>query len=366
MYGSKIITIVSLIGTVITLIVFGFGQDIVIPFYIRILICLLIPVLFLLYIIYYRFKFYKNLELMNKISLIDEIKASKKEIMNIVDSLKSEIINSKTEIDKLITKSKSELIDSNTAINDTISHSKVEIIQQISGTIALHNPKDPLEENLTYQDIEFAIYCLVDQIIKANDITKKEPFLKEIKGKKNVYDTQKNLIICIDRGGAIIGGLLGKSLVLPVASIGIRYAANSPLSQEKGKKGIDTAVDAEKNLTNIDFQKVERILLVDDVIRSGATMNAAKNLLEKYSHSNNSTIQIKIACILKEVLYTHPHQNDDHVIPDFFVYHTKKHEIHTPWDLTHLWDESESKVRKSIPRFEKLCTNVAKRDYLEK
>lgn len=263
------------------------------------------------------------------------------------------------------------------------------------------NYKDPsklVEKNLTFEDIEFSISCLVRKIINSNFLEKKEYKFHwdEIQGddsrifieylirnyginwvkkakiqriddsnilisdvnqfimlrlnkEKNKailvidgkyhdfnlnidngdqiinhieYDPIKNIIIGIDRGGAIVGAMLGKKLHLPATTIAINWAK----SQEKlTHRGVETSLEFCGGLKNIDFENVTKILLVDDVIRTGMNMASAKNNLE--NTIENKEIQYNILCILYQ------RQMPDYAFkPDLKIYDTKLTEIRMPWD----------------------------------
>lgn len=97
-------------------------------------------------------------------------------------------------------------------------------------------------------------------ILKIADSKNYEFLAKEENSKLKIYryDPKKNIIIGVDRGGAIVGGMLAKNLGLAITTLAISYA-NPPKT----------------NLKNIDFCCVKKILLVDDAIRKGGTMKAA-------------------------------------------------------------------------------------------
>jgi len=182
----------------------------------------------------------------------------------------------------------------------------------------IKNPRDLIDEDLTDHDIEFAIYCLVNKIKRSNFLIEIQP------GRHGLYDSNRNLIIGIDRGGAIVGGLLGKCLGLSITTIGIRYSINSPL----GIYGINTPVDAQLNLANVNFKEVRRIILVDDAIRTGYTMNAAKDMLINFRNNHNLAFELVTASILF-VVDPHP----QHRIPDFYIYKTTNAALYFPWDV---------------------------------
>lgn len=178
--------------------------------------------------------------------------------------------------------------------------------------------------SIRYTDIEYAIYQLGESLGKSNDF-----LIEEIPGNSN-FDKEKNIIIGIDRGGAIVGGLLGKMLKLPVTTIGMRYAKNSPLDD----RAYITAVDAEKNFKNLDFSKVERIILIDDAVRTGTNLTeAVKNLnnyIENQTHDTlrRNQILIKTACILKVNTNAVPGIEQPHV----FIFNTDISRLSMPWD----------------------------------
>jgi adenine/guanine phosphoribosyltransferase-like PRPP-binding protein len=190
------------------------------------------------------------------------------------------------------------------------------------------DPKVEVTSNLTYSDVEFAIDTLVTQI-------QNTPAALQIPNAPGAPSyAQINLIIGIDRGGAIVGGILGKRLKLPVTTIGIRYAINSPLPPVQGPGGalipggVPTPVKAQSNLLNIDFTHVQRVFLVDDSVRQGNTMNAALTILTQHAQQNNLKFTTFTACILNELQWPGRH------VPNlnFFVYHTHQNNIYLPWD----------------------------------
>jgi hypoxanthine phosphoribosyltransferase len=197
------------------------------------------------------------------------------------------------------------------------------------------DPRQDVTNHLNYRDVEFAIYCLVNQLLESR-------FLIEIEPGSKHFDPCKNLVIGIDRGGAVVGGLLAKSLGLPLTVIGVRYAANSPLPDST-----PTSILFRNNLVNIDLNSVQRIILIDDTIRTGSSMKIA---LDELLNKNKERGIIKLACILKITGYRYI------IEPDYFVYHSPNSRINPPWDISHLWDFTDpSRIRKTVKLFESLC-----------
>lgn len=225
----------------------------------------------------------------------------------------------------------------------------------------IKNPENDVAQNLSFIDIEFAIYCLVHQIVRLEFLLKDPKDL-------NKYHMHKNLIIGIDRGGAIVGGLLGKSLVLPVTTVGIKYSFNSPLSHTEKGASINEipntpAIDYSSNLINVDLTNVERIILVDDAVRTGTSMKTAINLLETIKSEKNLKFEFITACVLREVMTTRPVLKDPtaktRAFPDIYVYKTEKLNVNPPWDLTHIWDDEETtRIQKPNPRYDGFCNKV--------
>lgn len=183
---------------------------------------------------------------------------------------------------------------------------------------SLNKAKDPsisVVENLSYIDLEFAIYNLTKQIVDSNFLT------LDKSGKK--FDAKKNIIIGIDRGGAIVGGMLAKNLGLAIETLAVFYA-NPPQT----KMGVETSIRAGGCLENIDFFNVEKVLLVDDAIRTGVSMTKAVDMLNQIlkEKGKSDQIEVKIACILSILEYRKL------VNPHFSVYKTEYLTIKLPWD----------------------------------
>jgi hypoxanthine phosphoribosyltransferase len=93
---------------------------------------------------------------------------------------------------------------------------------------------------------------------------------KEILGKiKKINFPDSDLIIAINRGGLNPAKLLSKRLKLKVKTININYRDDNHIPKYKNPKII-------KKLKI----KNKRILLVDDVSRTGKTLRTAKKLLK--------------------------------------------------------------------------------------
>lgn len=207
-------------------------------------------------------------------------------------------------------------------------------------------PKDPrqdVKENLTYRDIEFAISCLMMKLKNSGKLKK----IDERDVREKNLSTEKNMIIGIDRGGAIVGGLLAKGLHLATKNVGIYWVYPSKVGV--GKK---TPIIPERCLDNINFNNVETVILVDDAIRSGKSMKELIRLLGEKNPNNNKFKVLKV-CILD--VYN-LQDRDNAVNPDFFVYKYRSedqndaHKIDLPWDN---WDPIKIK-----DEWKEYCDNV--------
>lgn len=236
----------------------------------------------------------------------------------------------------------------------------VEIIklrEQLATTI---KPKDPYilipdGDHLRYPDVKFAVYCLSKKIEESDFFGNKDA--------GNNYNAKKNIIIGIDRGGAIVGGLLAKNLGVAVTTLAINWADRPP----KDKIPADpdplhrkaTSIIFKKNLDNIDFKNVKNILLVDDAIRKGNAMIAAERLVrDKLSKinkvGNENLISINIACIL----YV---QQANQIIglPEFCVYQTKDTKLWLLWDT----NRPEMKIKADEKKlFDEYYNRIPKRE----
>lgn len=150
--------------------------------------------------------------------------------------------------------------------------------------------RELVKENLKCIDVEYAIDELIGDI-------KSRGFKPDI-------------IIGIDRGGAIVGGMLAKYLGLPLTTI----SSSPDWTISSSEKSLDEGI---KDLTkNIE----KKILLVDDACRQGDTLKNAHDVLNKCKFR-----ELKTATILNEV------RRRKKIVPDFFVYEIKG-DILMPWD----------------------------------
>lgn len=205
-------------------------------------------------------------------------------------------------------------------------------------------PKDPSKliaghQHIEYPDVKFAIYALSKKI-------KHDPnfFVRDVDGK---CDARKNIIIGIDRGGAILGGLLAKNLGVAIKTLAINWANRLPQRIPEEEPDLNrrvTSIIVGKCLENIDFENVMNILLVDDTVRGGKTMVAAKTLLRNILNEKKKNflfvcddnraarageIKIDIACILYQHEDRHPIR-----LPKYCVYQTKTVKRWLLWDTT--------------------------------
>ena len=168
-------------------------------------------------------------------------------------------------------------------------------------------PKDkdePVKENLNFIDIKYAIGELIEDM-------RRRGFYPDV-------------IVGIDRGGAIVGGMLAKRLNRPLTTISSspRWTISSPiLSLDDG------LLDQEKR--DEKYKNIKKILLVDDMVRTGETMERAYDTFK--TDEKLKLMDRKTAIILKEEVGLGP-SSEGKVPLDFFVYETKQKDIRMPWD----------------------------------
>jgi hypoxanthine phosphoribosyltransferase len=154
---------------------------------------------------------------------------------------------------------------------------------------------------LSYVDVEYSI----DELIK------------DIRG------FSPDIIIGIDRGGAIVGGMLAKYLERPLTTMSssIAWTISDPLSS------LDDGV---KHLGKQRTEKYnnKKILLVDDVCRGGGTLKRAYKVLDE-----KCNFELQTAVILNEKREVGPSKV---FMPNFFVYETERLNVRMPWDKAHV------------------------------
>ena len=166
------------------------------------------------------------------------------------------------------------------------------------------DPTKPVVENLTYNDVEFAIKKLHNDMIDQNYIP--------------------DIVVSIDRGGAIVGGMLSKALSKTLT--GISAAEKWTISSTTDS--LDLAV---RNMMNERFElPLNNILVVDDASRSGFTSDIAFRCLEDIKKQTSSTVEFKFAVILNQIGLLGPAAHKRQ--PDFWVFETEMGNIAMPWD----------------------------------
>ena len=165
-------------------------------------------------------------------------------------------------------------------------------------------PKDPsadVIENLNLRDVEYAIDRLSADMLK--------------------NEVHPDIIVGVDRGGAIVSGMLGKALGLPV--VHISSAKTWTISSSLGS--LDEGLrDADKRNPESSFGS---ILLVDDASRSGRRLERARLTLKRIADLEQS--ELNTAVILYVERTGSAAQIRD---PNFLVYRTKNSVLALPWD----------------------------------
>jgi len=155
------------------------------------------------------------------------------------------------------------------------------------------------KESLSYVDVAYAIDELVADI---------RGFAPSV---------TPDVIIGIDRGGAIVGGMIAKYLECPLTTI----SSSDDWTISDTMSSLDDGVKDPTQRTD-KYQRIEKILLVDDACRSGNTLRKAYDILNEKCDFN-----LKKVTILNEKRVHHKQ-----ITPDFFVYKTKQSNVLMPWD----------------------------------
>lgn len=148
---------------------------------------------------------------------------------------------------------------------------------------------------LSYVDVEYSI----DELIK------------------EIIGFSPDIIIGIDRGGAIVGGMLAKYLERPLTTM-------SSSDKWTISKSILSSLDDGIKDSEEGAKKISKILLVDDACRTGATLKKAYNTLKAIPG-----YELKTATILNEERELGPSKVCK---PNFYVYKTEQANVRMPWD----------------------------------
>lgn len=164
------------------------------------------------------------------------------------------------------------------------------------------SPKDIqkyVNENLTFVDVEHAIKALIDMLRSASFVP--------------------DIIIGIDRGGAIVAGILGKALGKPITTMTVARRWTLSDSEKSLDEGLKNP-----HSRRADFGALKNILLVDDACRAGTTLASAFDSLRGVGALHDITIKTAVILNQKQL---HPK-----IEPDFYAYTTEKGTILLPWD----------------------------------
>ena len=155
-----------------------------------------------------------------------------------------------------------------------------------------YDPLDPakpvMRDAMEYKDVQLAITRLVDLL----------------------HPRRPDVVLGVDRGGAIIGGILAKQLGIPFRHLyllgdGGGFAPGYDVSELKNKV----------------------VVLVDDCSRTGRTLDQAVACVR--SHQGLKELITVVA------LFTPPARRgrESRTIPDYYAYHTDRANIKMPWDV---------------------------------
>ncbi len=161
---------------------------------------------------------------------------------------------------------------------------------------AIHHPSQLVgTEGLGYEDIKNGVLILAEYAKTYNP----------------------DFIYGINRGGAILGGLLAKQLNKPCV-----YILTVNYDRAPGKRIIEHRGDKKEIFG--------KILLVDDAIRKGDHMREAA----VYLKSRYGNVEIRSAVLLKmDVPHFGPEESTFHEIIDLSVFRTNQSSALLPWDI---------------------------------
>ena len=156
----------------------------------------------------------------------------------------------------------------------------------------LFDPLDPEEpvtrDEMEYKDVQLATTRLVE--------------LLRLR--------RPDLVLAVDKGGSIIGGILAKQLDIPIRHL-YRLA---------NRVGFSSGYDVSELKNKV-------VVLVDDCSRTGRTLGQAVSHVR--SHPELEELVIVVA------LFTKPGRRgqDSRTIPDYYAYQTNRVDIRMPWDV---------------------------------
>jgi hypoxanthine phosphoribosyltransferase len=153
------------------------------------------------------------------------------------------------------------------------------------------DPSQPINKDaLEYKDIRNAITLLVDKLRPKNP----------------------DVILGIDRGGAIVGGILAKHFGVPIHL----------LHRSDSKEGFCSYFDS----SEVDGKVVA---LVDDASRTGRSIEKAKNYVKNQFSPQN--LMVAVVLLTKTEYLRHKDITAAKLV-DCYAYFTSRSDIKLPWD----------------------------------
>lgn len=141
---------------------------------------------------------------------------------------------------------------------------------------------------------------------------------------EEVAGFRPNVVVGIDRGGAIVAGVLAKHLRLPVSTI----ASNPRWMLSSPEGSLDEAIKTEF----AQGRAFQRILIVDDALRFGTTMRRAVEVLRRLRPDSEIRTAV-LLCLSASAGPTGRDRLGPHKAnPDYLVYTTTRQDVRLPWD----------------------------------
>lgn len=185
----------------------------------------------------------------------------------------------------------------------------VDLVKRVHKKFSKSPPALPSESPLPGPPANISANLSLGQVEKA--IQYIEGLLVEERGDK----FRPDVIIGIDRGGAIVAGMLGKKMDRKVTTITL--SRDWSLDWENPERSMAVALQDEE---------YKNILLVDDVCTSGTLVSKAKSLLETHANVGGRPKKVIRTAFILDC------KSPEKMTPNYWAYETDNKRLKMPWD----------------------------------